>query len=50
MDDRVAPIDPQLHKSAVLICIALELKFGTTDQLLTLAAEQGDLSEEKIKI
>jgi hypothetical protein len=49
MDDKLEQPNPELHQFVALIGIALELKYGRIDQLLTLASEQGGISGDKIK-
>lgn len=49
MDNEMMQPDPALHKVAALMGIALELKYGTLDQLLAEPVEQAIVSEDKIK-
>lgn len=49
MDDTLLQPNPELHRSVALIGAALELKYGTIDQLLTTSTGQEDLLADKIK-
>jgi hypothetical protein len=49
MNDKLAGPNPDLHQSVALIGAALELKYGTIDQLLTMTTNQEDIVADKIK-
>lgn len=48
MDDKLLQPNPELHQSVALIGAALELKYGTIDQLLTMNTGQEDILADKI--